>query len=76
MQKRIHTKNHSSKTNRHDLKVVFSKLASSPKRLDMKKNKFAKWREKYINSIASEFKEKFKAKFGKDASEVKDVQTA
>ena len=72
MQKRIHTKTHSAKTNRRDLKIIFNYINNSPNRYDRRINRFSNWRKDYIQKIIN----KFKAKFG-NVNEVQDaVQTA
>ena len=72
MQKRIHTKNHVSKTNKRDLNTIFNKINNNPRKYDRRINRFSNWRKDYIQKIIN----KFKAKFG-NVNEVQDaVQTA
>ena len=72
MQKRIHTKTHTTKTNKRDLKIIFNYINNSPNRYDRRINRFSNWRKDYIQKIIN----KFKAKFG-NVNEVQDaVQTA
>ena len=47
MQKRIHRKNHNSKTNPKDLKIIYAHLNS--KQYDRRITRPNKWFEKYVN---------------------------
>lgn len=72
MQKRIHTKNHVSKTNKRDLNTIFNKINNNPRKYDRRINRFANWHNDYIRKAI----EKFRAKFGKKELTDNVVQVA